>query len=492
MRILIAEDDHISRRLLEATLQKKGYDVKVTSDGNEAWQELRKKSAPQVAVLDWMMPGLDGINVIKKVRKKRGSPYIYVILLTAKGRKEDIAAGLEAGADDYVTKPFDSKELHARVKVGLRMVDLHNRLEDYVKRLKELDQLKTDFLSTVSHELRTPIAVMRGGVSLCLDGVAGEVTEMQRDILTDTLENVDRLNRLVTDLLDVTKIEAGKVQLRRSTVDLCEIVNKIYKEYMRQAEEKGISLTVELPETPVYTFVDSDKVVQIFNNLVSNAVRYTKKGGNITLAEKEKKEFVECRVSDTGVGIAKENIPRLFLKFEQFGRVEGSEYKGTGLGLVIVKGMVEMHGGRIWVESELGKGTTFRFTLKKEPLPRILVVDDAHDIVELIKKQLGEKKFQYIEANDGRQAVKIAKKENPSLIVLDLMMPELDGYEVIKELNRDKKTKSIPFLILSGYAVDEQRLKRINGHSHISILEKPFDRRRLISNVQEMLQYENA
>jgi CheY-like chemotaxis protein len=192
------------------------------------------------------------------------------------------------------------------------------------------------------------------------------------------------------------------------------------------------------------------------------------------------------------VGIAKENIPRLFSKFEQFGRVEGSEYKGTGLGLVIVKGMVEMHGGRIWVESELGKGTTFRFTLKKEPLPRILVVDDAHDIVELIKKQLGEKKFQYIEANDGRQAVKIAKKENPSLIVLDLMMPELDGYEVIKELNRDKKTKSIPFLILSGYAVDEQRLKRINGHSHISILEKPFDRRRLISNVQEILQYENA
>ena len=183
MRILIAEDDYISRRFLEATLQKKGYDVKVTSDGNEAWQELKKKSAPQVAVLDWMMPGLDGINVIKKVRKKRGSPYIYVILLTAKGRKEDIAAGLEAGADDYVTKPFDSKELHARVKVGLRMVDLHNRLGDHVKRLKEFDQLKTDFLSTVSHELRTPIAVMRGGVSLCLDGVAGEVTEMQRDIL---------------------------------------------------------------------------------------------------------------------------------------------------------------------------------------------------------------------------------------------------------------------------------------------------------------------
>ena len=487
MKVLIAEDDAISRRLLEASLAKRGYDVVVTSNGQEAWEVLQREDAPQMAILDWMMPGMDGVEVCRRVREKEGGPFIYIVLLTAKGRKEDIAAGLEAGADDYVTKPFNAKELHARVRVGVRMIDLQNKLVEHVEKLKELDQLKSDFLSIVSHELRTPIAVMRGGISLILDGVVGEITDTQKDLLTDTLNNVDRLGRLVTDLLDVSKIEAGKIYLRRSTVDVCAVVKKIQSDYIQQAQEKGVELQTELPEGAVKMFVDADKVTQIFTNLVSNAVRFTKDGGKITIRVEEKEDVVECSVSDTGIGIAEKNITKLFSKFEQFGRAEGKGYKGTGLGLTIAKGLVEKHGGKIWVQSELGKGTTFWFTLKKVPFPKILIVDDAQNIVDIVKKFLSGEDYQFVEAYDGEEALEKAKIENPSLIVLDLMLPKMDGYKVIGSLKRDKKTAGIPILVLSAFSLDTSQLEHVNAQKEIPFLGKPIEPNELVNSVKEML-----
>ncbi|MCJ7813584.1 PAS domain-containing sensor histidine kinase, partial [bacterium] len=257
---------------------------------------------------------------------------------------------------------------------SLRDITKRKQAEKAIKeaniKLKKLDQLKSDFLNTVSHELRTPIAVMREGVSLCMDGVGGKVTKVQKGLLDDTLESIDRLDRLVTDLLDISKIEVGRIKLRKSSFDLCKIVQKIQKDYEPQAKNKGIQINVFLPLFPLMIFADEDKITQIFNNLVSNAIRYTKKG-SIHIQVDEKKDEIECRVSDTGIGIATENIPKLFSKFEQIGRVEGPGYKGTGLGLAIVKGLVEKHGGRIWVKSELEKGSTFTFTIQKIPFPTI-------------------------------------------------------------------------------------------------------------------------
>lgn len=137
MKVLIAEDDQVSCRLLEAALHKKGYEVVISRDGNEAWNKLKRKNTPQLVVLDWMMPGMDGVDICKKVRAKENNGYIYIILLTAKDRKDDIAMGLDAGADDYITKPFNSKELHARVRVGVRILELQNRLADHVAKLEE-------------------------------------------------------------------------------------------------------------------------------------------------------------------------------------------------------------------------------------------------------------------------------------------------------------------------------------------------------------------
>ena len=328
---------------------------------------------------------------------------------------------------------------------------------------------------------------MREGVSLCLDGVAGELTDMQREFLTDTLENIDRLTRLVTDLLDISKIEAGKVTLRKSSIDVCEIAKRVKKSFEQKAREKNIKIELSLPESPIKLFADGDKVTQIFNNLVSNALRYTEKG-KITITAKNKKEVVECCVSDTGVGIAKENIPKLFSKFEQFGRVEGPGYKGTGLGLAIVKGLVEKHGGKVWVKSELGKGSSFWFTLKKVPFPRILVVDDEQNTVEIVKRFLSVGDYRFIEAYDGKGAIEKAINENPSLIVLDMMLPEMDGYEVIKELKKNETTHNIPILILSAFTVDRERLDNDgNSNKNIPVMGKPIKPEELLNNVQDML-----
>ena len=361
-------------------------------------------------------------------------------------------------------------------------------LKETNRKLKELDQLKSDFISTVSHELRTPIAIMCEGVSLCLEGHAGKLNPTQRKLLTDTHENIDRLNRLVTDLLDISRIEEGKITFRKSSVQLCDIIDKLKSEYELQAQKKEIQIITKLPDTPLKLFADKDKVTQIFSNLLSNAVRYTNYGGSITIEIKDNPDQIECRVSDTGIGISEEDMGKLFKKFIQIGRVAGSGYKGTGLGLAITKGLVEKHGGRICVQSKPGKGSTFNFTLKKLPFPKVLIVDDEQNIIEIIKELLIEDDYEFIEAHDGLSALRKAASEEPSLIILDIKLPDMNGYEVLGRLKQDKRTQHIPLIIMSAFGIDKEKLVHFdNNHTVFPVIQKPFDRELLRSKVNEMV-----
>ncbi|HDQ44517.1 MAG TPA: response regulator [bacterium] len=475
MKILIAEDDNISRRLLEANLTKKGHEVVATRDGGEAWEALRGKDAPSLAILDWMMPVYDGVEVCRKVRTG-GGPYIYLILLTAKGGKEDIASGLEAGADDYIVKPFNPVELHARVAVGERILSLQFQLQEHVEKLEAFDRQKTEFLSMVSHELRTPLAVMSEGVSLLLDGVAGEIGETQRDVITDIRKNIDRLIRLISDLLDLSKIESGKITLRRGTVDLVHVVQQIRTGIGQQAAQKGIELQISLPDRVSKLFADEDKIIQIFNNLIGNAIRYTETGGTIAIQIREEADNMVCTVSDTGAGIAPEHLSKLFTRFGRFGDVKGGGYKGTGLGLVIVKVLVEKHGGHIGVSSEPGKGAAFNFTLKKEPFPSILIIEDDPAVLQLVKKFLEGENYTLYEADTGSSGMDLAKEKTPSLILLDIRLPDINGTEIIGRLRQDVRTRDIPVVAMSGYEVDTGLLERMNQDTAVPFLQKPFDR----------------
>ncbi|OGC10006.1 hypothetical protein A3F86_03755 [candidate division WOR-1 bacterium RIFCSPLOWO2_12_FULL_45_9] len=230
---------------------------------------------------------------------------------------------------------------------------------------KKIDLLKTEFVSTVSHELRTPLALIKEGVSIVLDGLYGKINKDQKKLLSIAKSNVDRLARIINELLDISKIEAHRVELNRSQVDICAVAARIIEQMRGQAEESDINLTLKAFPQAVELSADSDRLEEVFINLFSNAIKFTPKNGTISVEIVDKDSLVEVSVADTGRGISEADLPRVFSKFEQFGRTPGPGIKGTGLGLSIVKGLIELHGGNIRVESQPGKGTKFIFTLPK-------------------------------------------------------------------------------------------------------------------------------
>ena len=229
---------------------------------------------------------------------------------------------------------------------------------------KEVDRMKSEFISTVSHELRTPLSITKEGISLVLDKIPGKINEKQGKILTIAKNNIDRLARIINSLLDISKIEAGEVELKKERVKITNLIEQVTSSFKNKIKKKGLELKVNFPKKGIYVYVESDKIVQVFTNLLGNALKFTEKGC-IEISAKELEDEIEFVVSDTGIGISKDDLPKAFSKFQQFGRVDSAGEKGTGLGLSIVKGIVEMHYGKIWVESTRGKGSKFIFTLPK-------------------------------------------------------------------------------------------------------------------------------
>lgn len=226
------------------------------------------------------------------------------------------------------------------------------------------ESIKEVFVATVSHELRTPLTIVQEGVSQLAEGLLGDMTQEQRQSLTIVLRNVDRLRRLIDDLLDISALEAGKIRLQKEWVNLKDLLQPVVAAIEPRVKEKNLQLKVHLSSSPSKIFADGERVVQIFNRLVENAVRFTEEGF-IEISLQSRENEVACVISDTGIGIAEGDFPKLFDKFQQFGRIEGGGFRGTGLGLAIAKKLIELHGGAIRVESAPGKGTTVTFTLPK-------------------------------------------------------------------------------------------------------------------------------
>ncbi|MBI4549784.1 MAG: response regulator [Candidatus Omnitrophica bacterium] len=228
---------------------------------------------------------------------------------------------------------------------------------------KQIDQLKNDFVSTVSHELRTPLTIVQEGVSQVLDGICGPTTDMQRDTLNLCLEAIERLARIIDELLDISKIESGRIAIRREAVDLKELAQRAVAAFEIPSRQKNLPLRLVAPHGPVEVFADPDRITQVFTNLIGNAFKFTERGEIEISVSAPKAKMIECSVSDTGRGIAREDLVKAFDKFQQFGREIGPGEKGTGLGLAISKGLVEAHGGSVRIESGLGQGTRVFFTL---------------------------------------------------------------------------------------------------------------------------------
>ncbi|MDI6758159.1 MAG: ATP-binding protein [Candidatus Omnitrophota bacterium] len=238
-------------------------------------------------------------------------------------------------------------------------------LQDITER-KHIDEIKDKFIGTVSHELRTPLAIIKEGVSLVLDGSVGPIKEEQAKYLGMVKANIDRLALLVNDLLDISKLKSGKIKLNRVLIDFSTMLQETCAKWKIETDKNCQSLEYCPPDLPVNIYLDPDKLTQILDNLIFNAIKFTPKQGKIKVELTNEKNQIEISVSDNGIGIAKEDLPKVFSRFQQFNRPQGGAgYKGTGLGLAIVKELIELLKGGIKVESELNKGTKFILTIPK-------------------------------------------------------------------------------------------------------------------------------
>jgi len=280
------------------------------------------------------------------------------LLLQMKRECNKAQERLKEAKDELEIQAWGLKKTNEGVKL------LYKELEEKNRRLKELDRLKSDFLSAVSHELRTPLSVTKEGISLILDEIPGKINDKQKSILLTAKNNIDRLARMINNLLDISKIESGKTQLKKEVVDIVGIARQVVSFFEPKASKKGVEINAFFDKKRIELYIDADKITQVFTNLMGNALKFTEKG-KIDLIVSEGLKEVECVVSDTGIGISEEDIAKIFDKFQQVGKNYSPGEKGTGLGLSIAKEIVEMHKGSIEAESRQNNGTRFRFVLPK-------------------------------------------------------------------------------------------------------------------------------
>ena len=325
--------------------------LKTAASGQEAL-DTAEMFSPDIILLDIMMPGIDGYEVCRRIRANPNLRLSKVIMVSAKSMTSERIKGYEAGADDYIVKPFDADELLAKIRVYLRL-----------KTVEELDRAKSDFNMTVTHELRTPMTIAKNVIGNALANVYGSVDGKLQEELKIAEDNITRLGNIVANFFDIAKIEAGKMEMNKSSFDMCSIASKTVDSLAGAAGERNIKLNVSCKKTNVQIYADRDKITKVLRLLVENAIKFTNEQDYVEVGIEEFGDGVRADVKDNGPGIEAGNIEKIFDRFVQIQKNIGPGEHGTGLGLSIAKQFVEMHRGRIWVESVLGKGTTFSFTI---------------------------------------------------------------------------------------------------------------------------------
>lgn len=361
INVLFLDDDHTTLGMLRNIFAQEPYGVFTTANPDKAWEVLRKEKI-KVVVSDQAMPRIQGVQFLQEVLDF--DPHIERILLTAHA---DLTMAEEA-VEVYrvITKPWKSTYLLRAIHHAIERYDLTAKAEEANEHLKRMYEARTEFTSIVSHELRTPLASIKTAIDLVFKKILGPINPDQEEVLGRAKKNVDRLKRLIDDILDLTKMESGKLNMNFMMNDIRQVVREVVEIQKDFAKTRGLYIKTNFDSVPNVTF-DSDRIIQVLNNFVSNAIKFTKQGGiTIHVTDRSKEGHVLISIMDTGKGIAEENLSKLFQKFYQIESAEENEEGGTGLGLAICKEIILKHGGEIWVESQLGKGSIFYFTL---PVP---------------------------------------------------------------------------------------------------------------------------
>jgi len=379
LRILIVDDDEVDRIAVRRALRKIHEDAVIEeAAGLRPGMEALAGAPFDCALVDYVLPDGNGASFAKEVNALP-HPAPPVIILTGRGDREMDLEAMKAGAAEYLEKnELDEQRLERAIRYAIQNHQLVQKLKETNEKLKELDKLKTEFLSTASHELRTPLAIIREFIALVRDGITGPLNEEQSDCLNSALKNCDRLGGIINDLLDLQRIESGAVVLTRRRVDPAAILELCCRDFRPACERKGQRLLLAPGRSLPPVLCDEEKITQVLVNLLGNAHKFTQEGGEIRLDCDLREGEVVLSVQDNGPGIRLEDQWKIFDKCTQISRKAGPGKNGTGLGLAICKRILEMHGGGIRVESEPGKGAKFSFSLPRyddEGALRSFVVD---------------------------------------------------------------------------------------------------------------------
>jgi signal transduction histidine kinase len=537
--ILVVDDNQSNIFAIEVALANLASRVVKASSGEEALRHLLHEDFA-VILLDVNMPMLDGFETARLIRARQRTRHVPIIFVTGYDRQdEEVLEGYSLGAVDFLFKPIVPEVLRAKVGVFVelkrrsdeisRQTELlrqHERLEhqrrleeerqrwesDLLRRqmeeqrrlasevarvneqLKEADRRKDEFIAMLAHELRNPLAPIVIGIELM------ESYGLQDALLKRTHETmkrqVEQLTRLVDDLLDVSRITSGKIELRKESVTLATIVEQAVDVARPALEAQGHRLVIQMPEEPVLLSADTVRLIQVVANLLNNSVRYTDPGGDIRLTCARDGEQVMVRVADNGRGIEPELIERIFDMFVQ--KREGGP--GLGLGLTLVRRLVEMHGGTVAARSEgVGHGAEFEVRLPlgdavvampeaglaapaeqgpSKPL-RIVIIDDNEDIRDMAGAILQHLGHEVEVAANGADGVDLVLRHQPDVVLVDIGMPGMDGYQVARKVRSSLPSGAPRLIAMTGFgqAQDRQRAFEAGFNAH---LVKPTTQERLL------------
>ncbi len=506
--VLVVDDHPENLKMLGSILKQNDCMLAFATNGAKALNSIKQRP-PDLILLDIMMPGMNGFEVCQQLKQNVATKDIPVIFLSAKTEKENVIHGLELGAVDYVTKPFNHKELITRVNTHLELKAAKEELKQTIEQLKQAYQAaeaanrtKNAFLASMSHELRTP-----------LNGILGYTQLFRQDncLNAEQQQGIEIIHRcgeylltLINDILELSKIEAGHLELNPNDFSLKALLDSTTELFQLHAQQKNIAFNYQrLSPIPQRVHADEKRLRQIIISLLSNAVKFTKHGG-VTFQVTYLDGKIRFQVEDTGIGIAPEELEHIFKPFLQIGDPNHKE-PGSGLGLAITKQLVEIMGSELQVESTLGQGSTFWTLLdlpavstvqsmSAEPIiigfegsPRkILVVDDKWENRAVVVKFLKPLGFEIIEAENGQEAIDKALISRPDVIMIDTIMPIMDGVEATQKLRKRAEFFDTVIIAFSASVFNSNQQQCLEAGC-TDFIAKPIVHKVLLEKLQQHL-----
>jgi signal transduction histidine kinase len=524
INLLIVDDNVDNIMALEASLEQEVLTIFTTTSPKNVIQ-LCIDHDISIALIDVKMPEMDGFELLDIIKKDPLTEHIMVILITGYSMSsEHVVKGLSKGAVDYLFKPLDLYITIAKVNSLITLVNYqkeikkkNEELESYQDELfKAIDEteksriIKENFLANMSHEIRTPLNAIIGLTNLLKDSLTGKD---QQEMIRLMEFSSNALLGIVNDILESAKIDAGKVEIVRAKTNIINLIETICELTRPMANDKGLDLICEIDkEVPTMIMVDSLRINQILMNLINNAIKFTQTGGvkvYLKLLEKTDEDVILAfKVKDSGIGIPKASIEKIFTRFEQVEDKTWQKFGGTGLGLSIVKRLIKLKGGTLKVESDVGAGTTFTFINRyklagdfKNPdsgskyLPLlskfddilILLVEDNQVNQFIVVEMLKEWNIRVDVANNGLEAIEKLKTNNYKLILMDTHMPVMNGYETTRKIRKDMidSKKDIPIISFSASVIEKEKTEAKDAGVN-DFLEKPFEPENLVSKIRKL------